>query len=257
MTSFEESPHATEPVPIPVPNAAVALMMAEPHPGDGVPADPYVGGSYALALDYPELPSLTVPASIRRWQSSFGLEAQSRVHTLSAIADQNWREVEQNLAHRLGRQRGREQISTSTVQAARAPVHPWRLASLQCVRLAAIDTVPLPSPHACSVPLQPRHALAMQLQEDECTTAADGWHRSGIQRGAMSYSRSQLSMIDTTISPDLMAASAGSECRLGVETRPSSAEPCMITQGEGEANISWANSGSCDLQIGSAPTHFW
>eukprot|EP00892_Ulva_mutabilis_P003000 jgi/Ulvmu1/12700/UM095_0004.1 len=236
VQSFTKTALGTEPVAIPVTNAAA-----------------YLRSSHALALEYPELPSLTVPASIRRCQSPSRLEAQSRVHTLSAIADQNWREIELNLAHRTGKQREREQITLSAVQE-RAPLLPWRVASLQCVRLADPDTGPCSSPHACSVPLQPGGALAMHLEEDVSPSAADGWHGNGMQYGAMPKSRSQLSMVHATISPDLLAASAGSDCRLGMEAMPCSANPCLIQQSSVEAIGSWAQSGGCDLQIGSAPT---
>ena len=47
----------------------------------------------AVPLDYPDLPSLTMPISIRRaYGSAVSLHAQCRVQTLSAAADQAWQE---------------------------------------------------------------------------------------------------------------------------------------------------------------------
>ena len=252
VSSFALSPRGTEPVAIPMTKANVTMRITQhlqPSSSHGMLSA--ACSSHSRVPDYPELPSLTVPASIRRCQSPSGLEAQSRVHTLSAIADQTWREIEHNLAHRTAKQRERDQGCMSTVQE-REPAH-LRLASLQCVRLAEADVGVCSSPQAYSMPLQARPGLALHFQEDESPRAAASWHRNDLQCAALPHTRSQLSLGGAAISPDLLPASAGSDCGLG-EPMPCSGDALMIPQMPVEAIGSWTQSGGCELQIGSAPT---
>lgn len=209
--------------------------------------------SHSLQLDYVELPSLTMPASIRRCPLPSGLEPQSRVHTLSAIADQTWREIEDNVAHRNAKPRDREPVNMSTVQES-IPEQPWRMASLQVVRCAEKDAAVCAGSHSCSLPLYPRNALAMDFHETDCSSEVDGWHGNCMGQSAMPHSRSQLSLVDAAISPDLLSASVGSERRLGADVVPCEVgETCTIPQMPVETIGAWQQGGGCELQIGSAP----
>lgn len=254
-SSFELSAGGTDPVCIP---GSLADIEQTSRPkrasaSQGMLSAAGLDSSHSLQLDYVEFPSLTMPASIRRCPLPSGLEPQSRVHTLSAIADQTWREIEDNVAHRTAKPREREHINMPTLQES-VPEQPWRLASLQVVRSADTDAAVCAGSHSCSLPLYPRNTLAMDFNEPDCSSEVDGWHGNCVGQSAMPHSRSQLSLVDAAISPDLLAVSVGSERRLGADAVTCDVlEPSTIPQMPVETIGAWQQGGGCELQIGSAP----
>lgn len=255
------SPSNTEPVTIP---RSVAIPCrntchAPTHEVHNLPATAAPGGSHSLPLDYDELPSLSMPASIRRCQLPVPLEPQSRVHTLSAIADQTWREIEDNVAHRTAKTRERDPVFMPTLQEI-VPDQTSRLASLQILRPAEAA---MSQRSWCSLPLCSRTCTPRQLDfhaDDECSEA-DGWQGSSAPYASIPHGKSHHSLVDAAISPDLISASCGSEPLPGPESFPCDAGewynvsqvPVSIPSMPVEAIGTWKQTGGCDLKIGSAP----
>lgn len=248
---------ATEPMAIPGSLAAAMRKSRLTRVGSshGMLSASGLNSSHSLPLDYAdvELPSLTMPASIRRCQQPSTLEPQSRVHTLSAIADQTFRGIEDNIAHRTAKPRDREPVNLPIVQET-DPQDSWRLTSLQVVRHSETDTAVCSSPQCCSVPLYQRVGLTVGSHASDCTIEADGWHGSREPQAGMRHNRSRLSLADAAISPDLVPASVGSERRVGADTETcEGSESCTMPQMPVETIGSWTHNGGCELQIGSAP----